>query len=322
MRAVRVHQYGGPEALRCEEVPLPEPKAGEARVKIKASGVNFIDIYHRTGLYPNPLPFILGVEGAGIVDAVGPGVTEVKEGDPVAYAMQLGSHAEFATVPAWKLAPIPEGLDFQSAAAAMLQGITAHYLTHDAYRLKKGEVALVHAAAGGVGLLLVQMAKSLGAAVVGTVSTDEKARIAKEAGADEVIRYDQTNFASEVKQLTGGHGVHVVYDSVGKSTFEKSLECLAPRGFLVLFGQSSGPVPSFNPAVLSQKGSLFLTRPSLIDYMRDRAELLQRAGNVFRWVLGGELKLRVERTFPLAEVEKAQRELEGRRTTGKLVLIP
>src|SRR3989338_7466767 len=256
MKAVRVHQYGGPEVLRYEEIPVPEPGAGEARVKIEAIGLNYIDIYQRTGLYPLKTPFTLGMEGAGVVDAVGANVTEVRKGDRVAYAMHLGSYAEHAIVPAWKLAPLPQAIDSRAGAAAMLQGMTAHYLTRDTFPLKKGESALIHAAAGGVGLLLIQIAKRLGATVFGTVSTEQKAQLAKEAGADEVILYTKADFAAEVKRLTNGAGVHVVYDSVGKDTFEKSLDCLRPRGYLVLFGNSSGPVPLFDLGKLAAKGSL------------------------------------------------------------------
>jgi NADPH2:quinone reductase len=321
MKAVRVHKYGGPEDLTPEDVPVPEPKAGEARVKIEAAGVNFIDIYQRTGLYPLQTPFTLGMEGAGTVDAVGEGVSEVKPGDRVAYAMILGSYAEYAVVPAWKLALLPANIDAKSAAALMLQGMTAHYLAHSTYPLKRGESALVHAAAGGVGLLLIQIAKQRGATVVGTVSTEAKARLAKDAGADHVIRYTQTDFADEVKKITGGRGVHVVYDSVGQSTFEKSLDCLRPRGYMVLFGQSSGPVPPFDAGKLAAKGSLFLTRPTLIHYTSDRAELLERAGDLFSWTASGKLKLRIEKTFALAEAAEAHRQLEGRQTAGKIILL-
>ena len=322
MKAMRVHKYGGPEVLILDEIPTPEPKAGEARVKIEAIGLNYIDIYQRTGLYPLPPPFTLGMEGAGVVDAVGDNVTEVQKGDRVAYSMVLGSCAEYAIVPAWKLAPIPADVGVKSAAALMLQGMTAHYLTHSTYTLRKGETALVHAAAGGVGLLLVQMAHHLGATVMGTVSTEAKAALAKEAGADHVILYTQTDFAAEVKKLTEGRGVHVVYDSVGQSTFSKSLDCLRPRGTMALFGQSSGPVPPFDPAILVAKGSLFLTRPSLIHYTLDRAELLKRAADLFAWTASGKLKLRIEKTFPMSEAAEAHRQLEGRKTTGKVLLIP
>ncbi len=322
MKAMRVHKYGGPEVLVLDDVPVPEPKAGEARVKIAAIGLNYVDIYQRTGLYPLALPFTLGMEGAGVVDAVGDGVTEVKKGDRVAYAMVSGSYAQYAMVPAWKLALLPAGIDAESAAALMLQGMTAHYLTHSTYALKKGDAALIHAAAGGVGLLLVQIAKQLGATVIATVSTEAKAALAKAAGADHIILYSQTDFAVEIKRLTEGHGVHVVYDSVGQNTFTQSLDCLRPRGMLALFGQSSGPVPPFDPGILAAKGSLFLTRPSLHHYTLDRAELVQRAADLFAWTTAGKLKLRIEKTFPLSEAAEAQRQMEGRKTTGKVLLVP
>lgn len=322
MKALRVHQNGGPELLRYEEIPVPEPGAGEARVKIEAIGLNYIDIYQRTGLYPIKTPFTPGMEGAGIVDALGPNVTEVKKGDRVAYSMHLGSYAEYAVVSAWKLVPLPRAIDSRSAAAVMLQGMTAHYLTHSTYPLKKGETALVHAAAGGVGLLLIQAAKHMGATVFGTVSTEEKARLAKEAGADQVVLYTQTDFAVEAKLLTNGAGVHVVYDSVGKDTFEKSLDCLRPRGYLVLFGNSSGPVPPFDLGKLAGKGSLFVTRPTLLHYSSNREELLQRSGDLFKWIANGELKLRINKTFALKDAAEAHRQLEGRKTTGKVLLIP
>lgn len=322
MKAVRVHKYGGPEVLTLEEIPVPEPKAGEARVKIEAIGVNYIDVYQRTGLYPLQTPFTLGTEGAGIVDAVGPNVTEVKKGERVGYAMIPGSYAEYAIVPAARLVPIPPNIDARSAAALMLQGMTAHYLTHSTYPLKKGETALLHAAAGGVGLLLIQIAKQLGATVIGTVSTEAKAKLAKEMGADHLILYTQSDFLAEVKKLTDGRGANVVYDSVGQTTFDKSLDCLRPRGYLVLFGQSSGPVPPFDPGKLAAKGSLFLTRPSLAHYTLDRAELLQRANDLFTWTASGKLKLRMEKTFRMAEAAEAHRQLEGRKTTGKVILLP
>ena len=322
MKAMRIYKPGGPDVLVMDEIPVPEPKAGAARVKIEAIGLNYVDIYQRTGLYPLPVPFTLGMEGAGVVDAVGDGVTEVKKGDRVAYAMVLGSYAQYAIVPAWKLAPLPAGIDAESAAALMLQGMTAHYLTHSTYALKKGDTALVHAAAGGVGLLLVQVAKHLGATVIGTVSTEEKAALAKEAGADHIILYSQTDFAVETKKLTEGRGVHIVYDSVGQNTFNQSLDCLRPRGILALFGQSSGPVPPFDPGILAAKGSLFLTRPSLHHYTLDRAELIQRATDLFAWTAAGKLKLRIDKTFPLREAAEAQRQMEGRKTTGKVLLIP
>lgn len=322
MKALRIHNYGGPEVLKLEDIPIPEPKLGEARIKIEASGVNFIDIYQRTGLYPLKTPCTLGMEGAGVVDAVGESVTEVKHGDRVAYAMIPGSYAEYAIVPTVKLAPLPSNLDSKSAAALMLQGMTAHYLTHSTYPLKNGETALVHAAAGGVGLLLVQLAKMRGARVIGTVSTEAKVQLAKQAGADEVILYTQVDFSAEAKRLTGGAGVHVVYDSVGATTFEKSLDCLRPCGYLALFGQSSGPVPPVDPAKLAAKGSLFLTRPSLPHYILNRAELLKRADDLFHWTASGALKLRIDKVFPLSETAEAHRLLESRETTGKVVLVP
>ena len=322
MRAVRIHEYGGPEALRYEEAPLPEPGPGQARVKIEAAGVNFIDIYHRSGQYPGQFPITPGMEGAGLVDAVGPGVTEVKVGERVAYAMQQGAYAEYAVVPAWRLAPIPDNVDIRSAAAVILQGMTAHYLCLSTYPLRPGDTALVHAAAGGMGLLLVQVAKRCGARVIGTVSTEEKARLAREFGADEVILYSQADFEAETKRLTGGRGVDVVYESVGQTTFDQSLNCLRPRGYLVLFGQSSGPVPPLNPQVLNAKGSLFLTRPTLGHYIADRAEMLGRAGDLFGWMAAGELRVRIDQAFPLAEAAEAHRYLEARKTKGKLLLIP
>ena len=322
MKAIRIHNHGGPEVLAYEDVPAPEPKAGEARVKIEASGVNFIDIYHRTGLYPMNRPCILGSEGAGVVDEVGEGVTEVKQGDRVAYAMIPGSYAEYAVVPAGKLVPVPDDIDAKSAAGIMLQGMTAHYLTHSTYPLQKDATALVHAAAGGVGLLLVQVAKMLGARVIGTVSTQAKADLVRKAGADEIILYTQADFLAEANRITNGQGVHVVYDSVGATTFEKSLDCLRPRGYLVLFGQSSGPVAAFDPAKLAAKGSLFLTRPSLAHYTLTRAELLRRATDLFDWMQGGKLKLRIEKTLPLRDASEAQQLLEKRGTTGKLILVP
>jgi NADPH2:quinone reductase len=321
MKAIRIHKTGGPEVLVVDDIPVPEPKPGEARIKVEAIGLNFIDIYHRTGLYPLATPFTPGMEAAGVVDAVGDGVTEVKKGDRVAYCMVVGSYAQYAIVPAWKLA-VPSAVDARTAAALMLQGMTAHYLTHSTYPLKKGELALVHAAAGGVGLLLVQVVKQLGATVIGTVSTDAKAALAREAGADHVILYTQSDFAEEVKKLTEGRGVHVVYDSVGQSTFSKSLECLRPRGYLVLFGQSSGPVAAFDPALLVAKGSLFLTRPSLIHYTLTRDELLQRTSDLFTWTASGKLKVRIDKTLPLSEAAEAHRLLEGRKTTGKVLLVP
>jgi NADPH2:quinone reductase len=322
MKAIIVEQFGAAGALQYKDVETPQPKQGEALVKLGAVGLNFIDVYHRTGLYPLPLPFTPGSEGAGTVEAVGEGVSGVAVGDRVAYASSPGSYAEYACVAVDRLIKLPEGIDEQQAAAAMLQGMTAHYLVTSTYALKPGDTALVHAAAGGVGLLLIQMARHIGAKVIGTVSTEEKAALAKAAGADEIILYTEQDFEDETKRLTGGKGVQVVYDSVGKTTFLKSLKCLAPRGMLALFGQSSGPVEPLNPALLAQQGSVFLTRPSLFHYTAAREELEWRAGEVLRWVASGELHLRIEKTFPLAEAAEAHRQLEGRQTTGKVLLIP
>ncbi len=322
MKAIVVRKYGGPEVLAYEETEKPVPKAGEALIKVAAIGLNYIDVYHRTGLYPLPLPFTPGMEAAGVVEAVGTGVSEVVVGEAVAYAMTPGAYAEYVAVPAWRLVKLPAGMDQQTAAAAMLQGMTAHYLVTSVYPLKSGDTALVHAAAGGVGLLLIQMAKRAGARVIGTVSTEAKARLAREAGADEVILYTEQDFETETKRLTDGRGVQVVYDSVGKDTFIKSLNSLAPRGMLALFGQSSGPVPPFDPALLAKGGSLFLTRPSLANYAATRDELLWRATDVLNWIRSGELKIRIERTFPLKDAAAAHAQLEGRRTTGKVLLIP
>jgi len=304
------------------ELPVPEPKASEAVVKLAASGVNFIDVYFREGRYKAPLPLVLGQEGAGVVTAVGSDVRSVKNGDRVAWSGPLGAYAEYAAMPADRLVPIPSGVTDQQAASAMLQGMTAHYLSHDTYPLKRGETALVHAAAGGVGLLLTQMAHNIGARVIATVSTDEKAKLAREAGADEVILYTQSDFEVETKRLTGGKGVDVVYDSVGKTTFEKGLNVLRPRGMMVLFGGSSGAVPPFDLIGLSQKGSLYVTRPSLLNYIASREELVARSGAVFGMIAAGKLKLRIDHKYPLAEAQRAHRELEGRKTTGKLLLIP
>jgi NADPH2:quinone reductase len=322
MKAIQVKQPGGPEAMELVDLSVPQPKANEAVVKLSASGVNFIDVYVREGRYKALPPFILGQEGAGVVNAVGNGVTSVKNGDRVAWSSILGSYAEYAAVPADRLVPIPDGVTDQQAAAAMLQGMTAHYLSHDTYPLKRGEASLVHAAAGGVGLLLAQMAHNIGARVIATVSTDEKAKLARDAGADEIILYTQFDFEAETKRLTGGNGVDVVYDSVGKTTFEKGLNVLRSRGMMVLFGGSSGAVPPLDLMVLAQKGSLFVTRPTLGAYIATRDELLARSGAVFGMIASGKLKLRIEHTYPLAEAEQAHRDLEGRKTTGKLLLIP
>ncbi|HLV37149.1 MAG TPA: quinone oxidoreductase [Spirillospora sp.] len=322
MKAIRVHQHGGPEALSYEEVEVPQPGPGEARVKIEAIGLNFVDVYQRKGLYKNPLPLTPGNEAAGVVDAVGPDVTEVQVGQRVAYAMRIGAYAEYAVVPAWTLVPLPDSISTQEAAAVLLQGLTAHYLCYSTYPLRAGEAALIHAAAGGVGLLLVQIAKGLGAQVIGTVSTEEKAQLAREAGADEIILYTQADFEAETKRLTGNRGVDVVYDSVGKDTFDKSLNCLRPRGMLVLYGQSSGPVPPVDPQILNTKGSLYLTRPSLGHYIADHTELLQRSGDLFQWMEAGDLRVRIDTTFPLARAADAHRYIEGRQTRGKVLLIP
>jgi NADPH2:quinone reductase len=320
MKAIQVREPGGPEKMELVEAPTPAPGPKQALVRIASTGVNFIDIYFRTGLYKADLPISLGSEASGVVEAVGSDVTEVAPGDRVAYAMARGSYAEYAVVPAAMLVKIPDDLDLQTAAAAMLQGMTAHYLTHSTYALKEGDSCLVHAAAGGAGGLLVQMAKMLGARVFGTVSTEEKAKIARGHGADEVIFYTQQEFDVEVKRLTGGRGVDVVYDSVGKTTFEQSLNSLRPRGMLALFGQSSGPVPPVDLNILNGKGSLYVTRPSLAHHVLTREELLWRAGDVLKWVAAGKLKLRIDHAYPLAEAAAAHRDLEGRKTAGKLLL--
>ncbi|HEX3820922.1 MAG TPA: quinone oxidoreductase [Candidatus Sulfotelmatobacter sp.] len=322
MKAIQVKQVGGPEAMELVDLPVPQPKANEAVVKLAASGVNFIDVYFREGRYKSTLPFVLGQEGAGTISAVGSEVKSVKPGDRVAWTSVLGSYAEYAAVVADRLVPIPAEVTDQQAAGAMLQGMTAHYLSHDAYPLKRGETALVHAAAGGVGLLLVQMAHNIGARVIATVSTDEKARLARQAGADEIILYTQQDFEAETKRFTGGKGVDVVYDSVGKTTFEKGLNVLRPRGMMALFGGSSGAVPPFDIMTLAQKGSLFVTRPVLGNYTATRDELVARSGALFAMMAEGKLKLRIEHIYPLAEVQRAHRDLEGRKTTGKLLLIP
>ena len=322
MKAIQVKQPGGVEALQVVDLPIPQPKSGEAIVKIAAVGVNFIDIYLREGRYKAPLPFVDGQEAAGVVTEVGADVKNVKPGDRVAYAGPIGAYAEYAAVPAERLVPVPSGVSDREAAAAMLQGMTAHYLAYDTFPLKRGQTALVHAAAGGVGLLLVQMAHNLGVRVIGTVSTDEKAQLARQAGADEIILYTKSDFEAETKRLTGGKGVDVVYDSVGKTTFEKGLNVLRPRGMMVLFGGSSGAVPPFDLIQLSQKGSLFVTRPTLGHYTITREELLMRAEAVFAMIAAGKLKLRIEHTYKLADAQQAHRDLEGRKTTGKLLLIP
>jgi NADPH2:quinone reductase len=322
MKAVQVLTPGGPETLTLVEIPTPRPKPNEVLVKISAAGVNFIDVYFREGRYPAPMPFVSGMEASGVVSEPGSDVKSFKPGDRVAYTSIMGSYAEFAVVPADRLVHVPQGITDQQAAAAMLQGMTAHYLVHDTYPLKKDETALIHAAAGGVGLLLVQMAKNIGARVIATVGTPEKAKLAREAGADEVILYAQDDFEAETKRLTDGKGVHVVYDGVGKSTFEKDLNVLRRRGYLALFGGASGPVPPFDLVRLSQKGSLYITRPTLADYIASHEELQNRAGDLLKTIAEGKIKLRIEHVYPLSEAAQAHRDLEGRRTTGKLLLIP
>jgi NADPH2:quinone reductase len=322
MKAVRVHAPGGPEAMKLEDVPEPTPKAGEAVVKVDAAGLNYIDVYQRSGLYKLDMPLTLGLEAGGTVTAVGQGVTEVKPGDRVAYTGVPGAYAQYAAVPAARLVVLPQGVSSRQGAAAMLQGMTAHYLACTTYPLENGDTCLVHAAAGGVGLLLCQMAKMRGARVIGTVSTEEKAKLAREAGADEVILYTKQDFEAEVKRITGGKGLQVVYDSVGKTTFEKGFNILAPRGMMVLYGQSSGTVAPLDVGILAAKGSLFLTRPSLFAYTATREELVQRAGDVLGWIRDGKLRLRMEFEFPLKDVAEAHRALEGRKTTGKVLLIP
>ena len=322
MQAIQVSQVGGPEVLTLADLPVPPPKPDEALVEIKAAGVNFIDVYFREGRYPTQLPFINGQEAAGVVVETGSEVTNVQRGDRVAYTGALGSYAQYAAVPASRLVKIPDELDFEQAAAAMLQGMTAHYLLYSTYPLKEGETALIHAAAGGVGLLLVQMAKMIGARVIGTAGTQEKAQLARDAGADECIVYTEADFETETRRLTDGKGVEVVYDGVGKATFDKDLNVLRPRGYLVLFGGASGAVPPFDLIKLSQKGSLFITRPTLVNYTATREELEWRANDVLQMIVRGDLKLSIHKTSPLASAADAHRDLEGRKTTGKLLLIP
>jgi NADPH2:quinone reductase len=320
MKAIQVKETGGPEVLRLTELPIPEPKPNEALVKLSISGVNFIDVYFREGRYAAKVPFVAGQEGAGVISAVGSDVKSLKQGDRVAYTTPIGSYAEYAAVPADRLVKIPDHVDFERAAAAMLQGMTAHYLSHDTYPLKKGETALVHAAAGGVGLLLVQMAHNIGARVIATVSTEAKAALAREAGADDVILYSQQDFEAETKRIMEGKGVDVVYDSVGKTTFDKGLNVLRTRGMMVLFGGSSGAVPPFDLIALSQKGSLYITRPTLGHYLLTPEELQKRAGAVLGMIEAGSLKLRIEHRYPLSEAQQAHCDLEARKTTGKLLL--
>jgi NADPH2:quinone reductase len=320
MRAVYIENTGSPAALRCGEMPTPEPAAGQALVRVAYAGVNFIDTYHRSGLYKVPLPAILGSEAAGVVERVGEGVANFKPGDRVAYAMARGAYAEYQAVPAAQLVRVPDGVGLDAAAAAMLQGMTAHYLTHSTFYLKPEHIALVHAAAGGTGRLIVQMACMLGARVISTVGSQEKARLTLEDGASAAILYNQQDFVAEVKRLTGGQGVDVVYDSVGQATFLKSFDCLKPRGLLAAFGQSSGAVEPIDPLLLSQKGSLYLTRPTLGSYIAKREELEWRSRDVFQWIREGRLKVRIDRVYPLEQAAQAHRDIEGRKTTGKLIL--
>ncbi|HEX4487342.1 MAG TPA: quinone oxidoreductase [Terriglobales bacterium] len=322
MKAIQVQKAGGPEVMAYVDLDTPKPAPNQAIVQIKAAGINFIDVYFREGRSPVQPPFVNGQEGAGVVSEIGSEVKNLKVGDRVAYTSVLGSYAEYAAVAADRLVKIPDALDFKQGAAAMLQGTTAHYLSHTTYPLKPGDIALVHSAAGGVGLLLVQMAKKLGARVIGTVSTDDKAKLAREAGADDTILYTQQDFEVETKRLTDGKGVHVVYDGVGKDTFEKDLNILRPRGYVVLYGASSGPVPPFDLNKLGPKGSLFVTRPTLVHHIASREDLEKRSGDVLGAIASGELKVRIEHVYPLKDAQRAHRELEGRKTTGKLLLIP
>jgi len=322
MQAIRFHEFGGPDVLRLEDVATPQPGPGQALVKLEASGVNFMDIYQRLGQYKVSLPFTPGSEGAGVVEAVGSGVTDVRVGDRVAAPTFTAAYAQYALAPADRLVVVPEQLDLRTAAAAMLQGMTAHYLATSAYPLKVGDTALVYAAAGGVGRLLTQIAKLRGARVIACVSTEEKAALARSAGADEIILYTQQQIADEARRLTGGAGVNVVYDSVGKDTFAQSLDSLKPRGYLVLYGQSSGPVPPMDPQTLNAKGSLFLTRPTLAHYIATRDELLTRANDLFGWMMSSKLEVRIDKTWPLAEAGQAQEYLAGRKSQGKLLLLP
>jgi len=322
MHAIRVHEYGDASKLTYEEIPVPKPKAGEVRVKVAAAGLNYSEIYNRTGLYPRDLPLTLGAEFAGVVDLVGDGVTDFCTGDRVATASGVGGYAEYALAPANRLVHVPASASLEQAAALLLQGSTAHYLAMSTYPLKRGDTALVHAAAGGVGQLLVQIAKQLGARVIATVSTEEKADLARTAGADQVILYSEQDFLAETRRLTDGKGVEVVYDGVGKTTFLKSLDCLKPRGCMVLYGQASGPVDPLNPQLLNQKGSLFLTRPTIAHYLLTREELLWRVGDLFSWLEAGQLKVRLDRTFPLAQAASSHLYMEGRQTKGKVLLVP
>ena len=320
MKGIRITRYGGPEVLEYGELPDPAPNAGEALVRVHVAGVNFTDVYQRTGRYPGTLPFTPGVEGVGVVERVGSGVMDVRAGDRVGWVMIKGGYAERVALPAQRLVPIPDGVDDRTACAVLLQGMTAHFLLRDCYRVQPGEWVLIHAAAGGVGLLAVQIAHAIGARVIGTTSTDEKAALAKEAGADEVVLYTKEDFQQAARRITGGEGVSVVYDSVGKTTFDKSLDSLRPRGYMVLFGGASGPVPPLDPMILNSKGSLFLTRPTLGNYVATRAELLGRAADLFAWLATGKLAVRAEHVYALADVARAHADLEARKTTGKILL--
>ncbi len=321
MRAIQINKTGGPEVLELAELPIPQPGAGQVLVRVRASGINFIDTYLREGRYPAALPFIAGQEAAGTVEVLGDGVEGIAVGDRVAWTGTRGTYAEFAVAPASDLLHLPEGISFEQAAAVMTQGLTAHYLAFDTYVIQPGDTVLVHAGAGGVGLLLTQVAKRLGARVLATVSTEEKAQLSRDAGADRVILYTQASFVDAVKEETEGRGLPVVYDSVGKTTFEDSLKCLRPRGLLALYGASSGAVPPFDLIRLSTMGSLYVTRPTLKDYVRTRAELEGRANAIFGWVVSGELEVRIGHRYSLEEAQRAHRDLEGRRTTGKVLLI-
>ena len=322
MKAVRINEFGGPEVMSYTDIETPSCADNEVLVKVEAAGINYIDTYQRSGLYQIPLPATLGLEAAGTVTETGSAVSQFSVGDRVAYTNVAGAYAEYAAVPADKLVALPDGVSFDQGAAAMLQGCTAHYLCQSTYKVQAGDRCLIHAAAGGVGLILIQMVKMMGGFVIGTVSTEEKAELARAAGADEVILYSEQDFEAEVKRITDGAGVNVAYDSVGKSTFEKSIDCLSRFGHMVLYGNASGPVTEFNPATLGPKGSLFLTRPTLFDYLATREDLDWRSGDVFNWIAEGKLNLRLEHFYPLAEVQQAHQDLEGRKTTGKIILQP
>jgi NADPH2:quinone reductase len=322
MKAIQIRKNGGPEVMALTELPVPEAAAGQAVVKVEAAGVNFIDVYQRNGLYSVQLPYVLGMEGSGTVSRIGSGVDTLAVGDRVAWSAAPGSYAEYVAAPVDKLVKVPEAVGFPEAAAAMLQGMTAHYLAVDTYPIKKGDTVLIHAAAGGVGQLLVQVAKRRAARVLATVSTEPKAELARKAGADHVILYSRTDFVEEVKRLTDGAGVNAVYDGVGRTTFLKSLDCLSRRGMLVSFGQASGKIEPIEPAILGAKGSLYLTRPSLFHYIADRASLERRASEVLGWIAKGELNLHIGDRIPLAEAAEAHRRLEARKTTGKVLLFP